>query len=140
MARFRNSDFCSRCENAEVRLHEQPFSLPVKDFAVNGVIDLLMKEKGRYTIVDFKTDSLKTLTELNEAVIKHSRQLNGYRKAVRMTLGAEPQVLICFLDYCGKVICQPVGEQSDFPEDAAFPMDYEIYFPEDDEMFDNMTD
>ena len=140
LARFRNSDFCSRCENAEVRLHEQPFSLPVKDFAVNGVIDLLMKEKGRYTIVDFKTDSLKTLTELNEAVIKHSRQLNGYRKAVRMTLGAEPQVLICFLDYCGKVICQPVGEQSDFPEDAAFPMDYEIYFPEDDEMFDNMTD
>ncbi len=94
LTRFRDSEFYSRCENAEVRLHEQPFSLPVRNFTVNGVIDLLMKEKGRYTIVDFKTDSMKTLSELCEAVKRLARQLNEYRKAVRMTLGAEPQVLI----------------------------------------------
>ena len=140
LMRFRNSDFYSRCENAEMRLHEQPFSLPVKNYSVNGVIDLLMKEKGRYTIVDFKTDGLKTLSELTEAVNRHSRQLNGYRRAVRMTLGAEPQVLICFLDYCGKVVCEPVGEESGFPEDEPVPMDYEIYPPEEDELFDDIAD
>ena len=140
LTRFRNSEFYSRCENAEVRLHEQPFSLPVKNFTVNGVIDLLMKEKGRYTIVDFKTDGLKTLSELTEAVNRHARQLNGYRKAVRMTLGADPQVLICFLDYCGKVVSQPVGEDNDFRENEPDLMDYETYPPDDDGVFDDMTD
>ena len=139
LMRFRNSDFYSRCEKAEVRFHEQPFSIPVKNFAINGVIDMLMKENGRYTIVDFKTDGLKTLSELNDAVIKYSAQLNRYSRAVRAALGAEPQVLICFLDYCGKVICEPVGEDSSFQEYEP-ALDDELFPPEDDGFFDDITD
>ena len=140
LTRFRNSDFYLRCENAEARYHEQPFSLPVKNFTVNGVIDLLIKEKGYYTIVDFKTDGLKSLPELSEAVDRHSKQLNGYRKAVKMTLDSEPQVLICFLDYCGKVVSEPVGEERNYPEDESVLLDYDAYPSDEDWIYEDIAD
>ena len=132
LVRFRNSEFFRRCESADLRLHEQPFSLPRKNYAINGVIDLLLKEGNEYTVIDFKTDVLKTLSELNEAVKRHGKQLNGYRKAVRMALGVNPRVQICFLDYCGEVACIPVGENSPIPDEEPVITDDDIV-PEEDE-------
>ena len=111
LSRFRKSEAFSIIGSAEERRHEIPFSFAKGNFTVNGVIDLLMKEKtGRFVIIDFKTDALKDMDGLNQKVKEHARQLESYRQAVSTTLGAEPDCMICFLDFCGKVILEPVGK------------------------------
>ena len=111
LSRFRKSDAFTFLESAEERRHEIPFSFMKRNFTVNGVIDLLLKDSsGGYTIIDFKTDALKDLTDLSEAVDEHSRQLENYRQAVKTTLGEDSRCLICFLDFCGEVILQPAGK------------------------------
>ena len=133
LRRFRSSEVYDRINQAEKRWHELPFSLPGRGFTVNGVIDVLLEEQnGKYTVIDFKTDELKSAEELNQAVKDHEKQLRGYRRAVQMTLGKDPELEVCFLDYCGTVRCEKIGkgtvseEQEDlssldpdeFPEDT----------------------
>ena len=134
LSRFRKSEAFSIIGSAEERRHEIPFSFAKGNFTVNGVIDLLMKEKtGRFVIIDFKTDALKDMDGLKQAVEDHSRQLESYRQAVSTTLGAEPDCMICFLDFCGKVILEPVGKGpllSDDGEPDALPED-----PSEDDFF-----
>lgn len=111
LRRFRESDVFSRIEKTKKRWHELPFSLPTKTSVINGVIDLLLIEQNGYTVIDFKTDALNSLAELSQAVQEHEKQLNTYRRAVRMATGVAPQLEICFLDYCGMVRCEPIGKQ-----------------------------
>ncbi len=112
LSRFRNSEAFSIIASAESRRHEIPFSFMNGNFPVNGIIDLLMRDRTGYTIVDFKTDELKSVDDLTAAYKKHSKQLGKYRRALRITLGEDPHCMICFLDYCGKVILEPVGKDA----------------------------
>ena len=126
LSRFRKSEAFSLIESAEERWHEIPFSFTKWNFTVNGVIDLLLKDREGYKIIDFKTDDLKDGNAFNKAFKEHSKQLENYRRALKTTLGEDPQCEICFLDYCGKVILQPVGKdpaglQNEVEEPAEWP-------------------
>ncbi len=126
LLRFRKSEAFTLIESAEERRHEVPFSFTKWNFTVNGVIDLLMKDREGYKIIDFKTDDLKDVNAFDNAVKDHSRQLENYRAALKTTLGEDPRCEICFLDYCGKVILQPVGKdlaglQDEEEEPAEWP-------------------
>ncbi len=110
LSRFRQSDEYSLIESAEDRRHEIPFSFISGSYPVNGVIDLLMRDGSGYTIIDFKTDELKSEENLTHVYHDHSIQLGKYRRALRVTLGEDPRCMICFLDFCGKVKLIPVGK------------------------------
>ena len=126
LLRFRQSEVFPIIESAEERWHEIPFSFTKRDFTVNGVIDLLIKDRDGYRIIDFKTDDLKDFKALDKANKEHRQQLENYRLALKTTLGEDPHCAVCFLDYCGKVILQPVGKdpaglQNEEDEPAEWP-------------------
>lgn len=52
---------------------------------VDAVIDLLIKKKNSYIIVDYKTDNVNSITELKD---RYSKQLDLYEMAVKQTLNA----------------------------------------------------
>ena len=87
---------------------------------MNGIIDLLLRDSGGYTVIDFKTDEIKSESQLTETLEKYTKQLEKYRRALNLTLGTDPRCMICFLDYCGEVILIPVGK------DAVNPDEYDI--------------
>ncbi len=117
LGRFRDSKERLLIESAEKRWHEIPFSFTKRNYTVNGIIDLLMKDAKGYTVIDFKTDELKNLDDFTEAVKTHTPQLEEYRRALKTTMGVDPVCYICFLDYCGKVYLHPVGKDAAGPSD-----------------------
>lgn len=111
LSRFKDSDTFHLIESTSERWHEIPFSFPAGVITVNGMIDMLLKdESGNYTVIDFKTDELKSMNDLINAENEHKKQLEKYRKALNVTLGADPVCKICFLDCCGKVELVTVGK------------------------------
>ncbi len=118
LSRFKDCDARKLIESADEKWHEIPFSYTKRNFSVNGIIDLLLKNEGGYTIIDFKTDELKDMKDLNKAVEDHEKQLNNYRRAVQITLGEDPDCYICFLDCFGKVKLVPVGKTAAVPVEA----------------------
>ena len=138
LARFRDSKERQDIESAEKRWHEIPFSFTKWNYTVNGIIDLLMKNEKGFTIIDFKTDELKSESDLSEAVDRHTHQLEEYRKALSLTLGEDARCYICFLDYCGKVYLNPVGKDAaERPDEEEKPDDMPPEEPEqDDSMFE----
>lgn len=121
LSRFKDSDVFQFVASAVERWHEIPFSFPAGNFTVNGVIDLLLRDKtGRYTVIDFKTDELESPDDLTTAIDEHSKQLDKYRKALQKTLGEDPVCKICFLDYCGKVELVAVGKDETIAADEDF--------------------
>ena len=137
LSRFRKSEAWTTINAAEERWHELPFSFSGRNFVVNGVIDLLLKDHTGYKVIDFKTDELKSLSELDNQIKKHSSQLGKYRRAVKTTLGVEPECSICFLDYCGNVILQPVGKDAAFPDTETTEPD--DWIQDDDPYLDDFT-
>lgn len=111
LERFRSCEVYDRICKAEKCWHELPFSIPGKNHTINGVIDVLLKTGNVYTVIDFKTDELRSPDELNQAMKKHAIQLAGYRKAVKMTVETVPNTEICFLDYRGQVRSVLLGEK-----------------------------
>ena len=138
LSRFRDSKERLEIGSAEKRWHEIPFSFTKWNYTVNGVIDLLIKTGEGYAVIDFKTDELKSYDDLKEAVDRHSRQLEEYRKALSVTLGEDPRCYICFLDYCGKVSLYPVGKDAAVPsEEEEKPDEWPPEEPEeDDDLFE----
>ena len=133
LSRFRKSEAWTTINAAEERWHELPFSFSGRNFVVNGVIDLLLKDHTGYKVIDFKTDELKSLQDLNNAVNNYSSQLGKYRRAVKTTLGEDPECRICFLDYCGKVVLQPVGKDlSGLQDEEEEPAEWVPEEPEED--------
>lgn len=110
LARFRSSEAYMKINSADERRHEVPFSYTGHRGTINGVIDLLLKDSRGYTIIDFKTDELKSDSDLNMAAKDHSAQLKKYRQALNAALGVDPRCEICFLDFCGKTILYPIGK------------------------------
>ena len=142
LSRFRKSEAFSFIGSAEERWPEIPFSFTSRNYTVNGVIDLLLKDRTGYSIIDFKTDELKNERELSDAVNRHTGQLEKYRRAVHTALGEKPHCYICFLDYCGKVYLHPVGKDAVIPSDEEeIPEDWLFENPEQDEdLFEERPD
>jgi ATP-dependent helicase/nuclease subunit A len=71
----------------------------------SGQIDLLWRGAAGWEIVDFKTDALRSQSDLQAAVDRHrrSRQVQRYVEAAAHILGETPRGRLCFLDARGEV-------------------------------------
>lgn len=93
MAEFKESGLYSRIQNAEVKLTEVPFSVrlengdPIyRELGVNstlpvtlhGKIDLAIKEKDGWSVIDYKTNYFETEEDLNLLVQHYSKQIELY--------------------------------------------------------------
>jgi ATP-dependent exoDNAse (exonuclease V) beta subunit len=114
---------------AEVRQHEVPYSLEVpplrpprcgggEEQAVSGrgeedsgIIDVLYRSGGRWTLVEFKTDEVRHTAELERLLTEkeYRAQVGRYASAVERLLGERPRCLVCWLDVAGGVRVDPIS-------------------------------
>ena len=85
------SELLARVRQAEQVYRELPFTHVVEEGLMEGKIDLLFCEKGRWVLVDYKTDT-------RVAVEKYAEQLRAYEVALQQVAGiALAQKLLFFL-------------------------------------------
>jgi ATP-dependent helicase/nuclease subunit A len=74
---------------------------PVAGLVVEGYVDLLLRSAAGLTVVDYKTDAVRTGAELDERVVQYGRQLAAYALAIEAVSG-EPVtrgvLVFCSLD------------------------------------------
>jgi ATP-dependent exoDNAse (exonuclease V) beta subunit len=94
LRRFQAHPLCTEIEQAD-RLHEVPYALP----GDTGVIDLLYRSGEAWTIVDFKTDEVRSSAEMRETIVreKYAEQVLRYMDAITSQLGQRPRGRLVFL-------------------------------------------
>ncbi len=113
IAAYLRSDTAARARRSARRLFEQPFCLRLRareaglaqsDEAVivQGVIDLCFLEDGRWVLVDYKTDAVKT--SAREAAEKYALQLSLYQKALERITRIPVAEKIIFLLSAGEAV------------------------------------
>ena len=72
----------------------------------SGIIDLLYRTDGRWTIAEFKTDRLKGEAQMKARIgeEEYDEQVRGYIQAVTQQLGEPPRALLVFLNV-GRQVC-----------------------------------
>ena len=100
LSRFQGHPLFAEIAAAE-RYHEVPYALTDD----HGVIDLLYRMDAGWTVVDFKTDELRSEAEMREAIPRegYDVQLRRYADAVTAQLGQRPRALLVFLRVAGEV-------------------------------------
>jgi len=85
------SDLLARARRADQVYRELPFTHVVGEGLMEGKIDLLFCENGRWVLVDYKTDA-------RIEVARYARQLQAYEAALHQVAGIElAQKLLFFL-------------------------------------------
>jgi ATP-dependent exoDNAse (exonuclease V) beta subunit len=84
------------------RFHEVPFHAIVNGRADHGLIDLLLQQNGRWTVIDFKSDALPHAVP-SQRIEGYRKQLLRYGAAVEQLLGRRPRLLLCLLDVEGQL-------------------------------------
>jgi ATP-dependent helicase/nuclease subunit A len=99
LTRFQAHPLYTEMAAAE-RHHELSYSVNLDDGPRSGIIDLLYRTDGRWTIAEFKTDRLKDEAEMRARICeeKYDEQVRGYLKAVTQQLGEPPRALLVFLN------------------------------------------
>ena len=99
LARFQQHPLYAKLAAAE-RHHELPYSVELAEGPHSGIIDLLYRADGRWTVVEFKTDELRATDDLKAHIIakKYDRQVRRYVEAVECLLGERPRALLVFLN------------------------------------------
>jgi len=88
----------ARARAAETCHREVPFTWPVGEGAVEGVIDLVFRERGRLVIVDYKTDDVRPGRALDERVAGYRGQAVIYAAALEAITGESvKEVVLAFL-------------------------------------------
>ncbi|MEA3338942.1 MAG: hypothetical protein U9R15_03155, partial [Chloroflexota bacterium] len=85
--------------------HELPYAVEVNGAPKHGVVDLLCRLEDKWTVVEFKTDELKAVADL-EAHIReegYDEQVREYVAAVTRLMGERPRALLVFLNVGGEV-------------------------------------
>ncbi|HZY41043.1 MAG TPA: 3'-5' exonuclease, partial [Anaerolineae bacterium] len=74
------------------RWHEVPYALPND----TGVIDLLYRSSDTWTIVDFKTDEMRSIAEMRDTIERehYAEQVRRYVDAVSAQIGQRPRALL----------------------------------------------
>ena len=105
MLAFREHTLFAEMVAAERRLHEVPFSLEIDGRTENGTIDALYFDAGRWTIVEFKTDSIKAQHDFERLLsdTDYNAQTERYVLAVQRLLGVTPRVILCLMNYNGTI-------------------------------------
>lgn len=101
LLRLRAHPLYREIDTAERRYHEVPYSLELDDGETeNGVIDVLYRRDGRWTIVEFKTDRPRQGEKLTDLLHRkrYLKQMARYVDAVEALLGERPRLLLCMLD------------------------------------------
>ena len=109
LERLQTSAIFRQIAQADQRLHELPYSYLANGQSESGIIDLLYRRGDAWTIVDFKTDRIRTPAE-REEIIRHKgydAQLARYVSAVEALLGQRPAALLCLIDDVGQVCTGP---------------------------------
>jgi ATP-dependent helicase/nuclease subunit A len=109
LARFQAHPLYTEMAAAE-RYHEVPYSVTLDDGPRSGIIDLLYRTGGCWTIAEFKTDRLKDEAEVREHICeeKYDEQVRGYVQAVTQQLGEQPHALLVFLNVGHQVHIVPL--------------------------------
>ena len=95
LRRFQAHPLYAEIEKAD-RLHEVPYALPND----NGVIDLLYRRSGEvWTIVDFKTDEVRSIEEMRATIEReqYAEQVQRYAAALAVQIGQRPRGRLVFL-------------------------------------------
>jgi ATP-dependent helicase/nuclease subunit A len=109
LKRFWDDPLREKIDRADERHHELPYTLSLPQGGVDiGTIDLLYRDGGNWTIIDFKTDELRDKEALQKAVGDYRPQLMRYKRAVQDLLNRDNQALICFLDFQNSVEWIPI--------------------------------
>jgi len=102
--RFRAHPFYARLERAE-RHHELPYAVEVNGVPRSGVVDLLARLDGEWTVVEFKTDKLGAGADLDAHIRGegYDGQVRKYVAALARLMGERPHALLVFLNVGSKV-------------------------------------
>jgi ATP-dependent helicase/nuclease subunit A len=94
LRRFQTHALYAEIEKAD-RWHEVPYTLP----GDTGVIDLLYRSGEAWTIVDFKTDEVRSIEEMRETIgrEKYAEQVRRYIDAFAQQIGQRPRGRLVFL-------------------------------------------
>ena len=94
LRRFQAHPLYAEIEQAD-RWHEVPYALP----GDTGVIDLLYRSGAEWTIVDFKTDEVRSIAEMRETIEreKYAEQVRRYIDAITPQIGQRPRGRLVFL-------------------------------------------
>ena len=78
---FLKSDIYKRIKSAKNVYREIPFSFIDADVLYEGYIDIVIEEPTGFTIIDLKTDQIKS-SQINDRALIYQDQLNIYAKAL----------------------------------------------------------
>ena len=104
LARFQAHPFYAELARAE-RHHEVPYAVEVNGVSRSGIVDLLYRADGGWTVVEFKTDELGAEVNLEAHIRreKYDEQVGEYVTAMTCLLGERPRALLVFLNVGGQV-------------------------------------
>jgi ATP-dependent helicase/nuclease subunit A len=99
LARFQVHPLYAKLDQAE-RHHEVPYAVEVDGVSRSGIVDMLCRLDGEWTLVEFKTDRLKAGADLQAHIRqeKYDEQVRGYVTATAALLGSRPRALLVFLN------------------------------------------
>jgi ATP-dependent helicase/nuclease subunit A len=108
LERFKRHELFRQLDGAR-RHHEVPYVLMREGRSQSRVIDLLVEENGRWTVIDFKTDRLQDRAALQTAkAASYREQVREYVTAVAGLLGEVATGRLCFLDMAGAIWIEEV--------------------------------
>lgn len=94
--KFYMSDTAKKIALSDEVMKEVPFTkleeIDGETVAVQGIIDCIIREKDKYTVIDFKTDEVADGQ-------KYKAQLAYYAEAVRKVFGGEPEKIVYFIKH-----------------------------------------
>jgi ATP-dependent exoDNAse (exonuclease V) beta subunit len=104
LARFQKHPLYAELDQAE-RHHEVPYAVEDDGIPRSGIVDMLCRHDGEWTLVEFKTDRLEAGADLQAHVRRkgYDEQVQGYVTAVTTLLGQRPRALLVFLNVGGAV-------------------------------------
>ena len=106
LRRFQASELFRTMSAAEKCLHEMPYSLNVDGVLDTGIIDALYFSGGKWVIVEFKTDIIRSDAD-RDAILEeldYLAQIARYRRAVEILMGQEASAVLCWLNFAGRVV------------------------------------
>jgi ATP-dependent helicase/nuclease subunit A len=94
LRRFQTHPLYAEIEKAD-RMHEVPYALP----GDSGVIDLMYRSGETWTIVDFKTDEVRSIDEMGVTIEReqYAEQVQRYIDAIALQIGQRPRGRLVFL-------------------------------------------
>jgi ATP-dependent exoDNAse (exonuclease V) beta subunit len=111
LLRFRSHALHDEMADADLRLHEVPYSCMADGRVESGIIDALYRREGAWTLVEFKTDEVRDRAGLERLLAEagYVAQAQRYVAATERLLGQTPRCVLCMLNYGGTVYLHRLG-------------------------------